>query len=124
MDGRILSLEEMAPGCPLQQALKRLEKAALVWISPAKWRVHPTLFPLSSHLLQSTYQLPRFSLFRIRKELVNWIETNKRLMKYEEEGRDADMDRMMAAGDSAASENQKEEQPKSETEKEKASQVS
>jgi hypothetical protein len=40
-------------------------------------------------------------------------------VKYEEEGRDADMDRMM---ETPASENQKEEQPKSETEKEKASQ--
>lgn len=51
------------------------------------------------------------------QELISWIETNK-LVKYEEEGRDADMERMM---ETPASENQKEEQPKSETEKEKAS---
>ena len=54
------------------------------------------------------------------QELISWIETNK-LVYYEEEGRDADMDRMM---ETPASENQKEEQPKSETEKEKVSQKS
>jgi hypothetical protein len=52
------------------------------------------------------------------QELINWIETNK-LVKYEEEGRDADMDRIMET-----SQSQEEEQPKSETENEKASQKS
>jgi hypothetical protein len=84
-------------------------------------------FPLSSYL-DAYLPVPSFFTFQDTngdgvftvQELINWIETNK-LMKYEEEGRDADMDRMM---ETPASENQKEEQPKSETEKEKASQKS
>jgi CheY-specific phosphatase CheX len=40
------------------------------------------------------------------QELINWIETNK-LVKLEEEGRDADMDRIM---ESQSAESQKEDQ--------------